>query len=61
MSHALHKHLEELVVLVDVFVVDAVGAHASDEGVEVFAGCNLDAYERRTFLLVGLLDVLDVD
>lgn len=58
---ASNQHLKQLVVLVDVFVGDAVGFHTADEGLVVFLGGNLDADEGRAFLLVGLFDVLDID
>ena len=37
-----------------------MGIHSSDKGIEVFRCTDLYAYECRTGLLVGFLDVLDV-
>ena len=49
-----------MVIFVDVFVRDAVCLESLHKRTEIFLGCQLNADQCRTEILVRLADVLDV-
>ena len=61
LGSALHQVFKKVFILIDQCVVQLVGVHAIDQGLEIRFGFYLDSDQRRTGLFVVFLDKFESD